>query len=146
MDRGQYHILVIKSRSGWNPTAVCKLNICLGAEWEWWRHGWELGWGWKGSLAHTSRYTLCKEPSVDREARHLCTCCLSRRRWFPEPRMGDSLERMRVTPVETGRVHVAVSSGTVQRAFRSWMSRLWMRIQTFPSLEKIKEIGKEGRF
>lgn len=95
MDRGQYYIPVIKSWSGWNPTIVCKLNICLGAEWEWWGHGWELGWGWEGSLAHTSWYTLCKEPSVDREACHLCTCCLSRlQRWFPELWMGDSLERM----------------------------------------------------
>lgn len=33
--------------------------------------------------------------------------------------MGDGLERMRVTPGKAGRVHVAVSSGTVESVFPS---------------------------
>lgn len=147
MDRGQCHILVIKSWSGWNPTVVCKLNICLPAALRGSGGGMAESGGGVGKVPSTHfACALCKEPSVDREASHLCTCSFSRRRWFHEPWMGEGLERMRVTPGKAGRVHVAVSSGTVESVFPSWMSCLWMRIQTFSSLEKIKELGKEGRF
>lgn len=99
MDRGQCHILVIKSWSGWNPTVVCKLNICLRAALRGSGGGMAESGGGVGKVPSTHlACALYKEPSVDREASHLCTCSLSRRRWFHEPWMGDGLERMRVTP------------------------------------------------